>query len=267
MSLSAAELYAAVLAAPDDLDVRLAYADAVEDTDPRHARLIREQIDATRREHVRLMTLPEGSTGGGNRYFRGVGWGEDARLLAKFGVDAGLPVHVGIFCGFPEDIALSGAAFLEHGAALYERLPVRHVRLLDVDAALAGRIAASPLVDRLRGLSFRLCPIGDDGLRALAASGRLRRLRELDLYRTGITDADAFIATIPERMPALQWLDLGGNEVSVQPWGSGHGFDGGLRPLYVDYSAHGAALNERFGPFPWMRAGWAWEDGPLPGTV
>ncbi|WP_372338892.1 TIGR02996 domain-containing protein [Actinoplanes sp. RD1] len=266
MSLSAAELYAAVLAAPDDLDVRLAYADAVESSDPGHALLIREQIDASRREHVRLMTLPE-RPAPGLAYFRDSGLGDDERLLAKFGVDGELLDGFATYCGFPEAVMLSGAAFLEHGASLYERLPVRHVSLSDVDAALAGRLAVSPLVDRLSSLVLRFCPLGDDGLRALGASDRFRRLRHLDLYETGITDADAFVAALPERMPALQWLDLGGNRVSVQPWGSGFGLDGGLGPKYVDYSGHGAALNERFGPFPWMRAGWAWHGGPLWGTV
>ncbi|WP_369077249.1 TIGR02996 domain-containing protein [Symbioplanes lichenis] len=266
MSLSAAELYAAVLAAPDDLDVRLAYADAAEGSDPRHARLIREQIAATRREHVRLMTLVE-RPNSGLAYFRGPGFGDDARLLAKFGVDAEWLDGAVTYCGFPEAVMLSGAAFLEHGASLYERLPVRHVALSGVDAALATRLAGSPLVDRLSSLALRLCPLGNDGLRALGASDRFRRLRHLDLYQAGITDADAFVAALPERMPALQWLNLDGNDVSVQPWPSGFGHDGGIHPLYVDYPGHGAALNERFGPFAWMRGGWAWQGGPFWGTV
>jgi uncharacterized protein (TIGR02996 family) len=37
---TAAELYDAILADPDNVDLRLQYADAVSDTDPDHAELI-----------------------------------------------------------------------------------------------------------------------------------------------------------------------------------------------------------------------------------
>ena len=40
-----AELYAAILADPDDVNLRLAYADAVADTDPEHAELIRLDVE------------------------------------------------------------------------------------------------------------------------------------------------------------------------------------------------------------------------------
>ncbi len=45
---TAAELYAAILADPDNLELRLQYADAVADTDPEHAELIRLQLEKER---------------------------------------------------------------------------------------------------------------------------------------------------------------------------------------------------------------------------
>ncbi|MET8148609.1 TIGR02996 domain-containing protein [Actinoplanes sp. NPDC049668] len=253
-----ADLYAAILAAPNDLDLRLAYADAIEATDPDHAELIRVQIDFTRREHIRVERMETGDLpeeisavyGRGYRLARRIG----DRLAAPI---AGLVRRFHFACGFPETVTLSGAAFLENGRILYERVPVRHAFLMDVDASLVATLADSPLLDQLVSISLLDCRIGSDGVRALVASEHLRGLRWLDLSNCGIGQigAEALAEAAPASLPNLQWLGFAQNTPFI-PYGEGIDAISGKEPVDTYIPEFGVRLNERYGPFPWMRPKW-----------
>jgi uncharacterized protein (TIGR02996 family) len=266
------ELYAAILADPDDMGLRLAYADAIEVTDPQHAALIRAQIEHTRRRSAgRALRVP----GPAPLVQAADEVGSRARGLAQTLHDRlGTPVadlveSWALSCGFPEVVDLTGADFLAHGDVLYARAPVRHVILSGVDADLAGVLAASPLLDRLSSLSLRDNPIGDEGVRALVSSTHLRKLRWLDLERCGIgrDGAETLAEAAARTLPDLRWLGFEHNRVRLVPYGEGQDPISGQYPVDVYVPEFGLRLNERYGPFPWMDEVWAWDSMPGFGVV
>jgi uncharacterized protein (TIGR02996 family) len=267
-----ADLYAAILADPDDMGLRLAYADAVAATDPAHADLIRTQIEDIRRRHAGLAQRHPGWHPA--RHVPDEVAGRAARLAHTLHDRLGAPVaglvkRWRLAAGFAEVIVLSGADFLAHGDVLYGRAPVRHVVLSGVDAGLAARIAATPLLERLSSLALSNNPIGDEGVRALVSSPHLGRLRWLALGRCDIgpDGAEALAEAAGRRLPELRWLDFAENRVRLVPYGEGHDAASGEQPLEVRTPDFGRRLNERYGPFPWMDEIWAWTGMPAFGVV
>ncbi len=267
-----ADLYAAILADPADMGLRLSYADAVEATDPQHADLIRTQIEYTRRRSAELELRSPGPrpvAQARDEVGSRARWLEDV-LHDRLGAPvADLVERASLRCGFPELVTLPGADFLAHGDVLYARAPIRHVILSGVDAELAGALAASPLLDRLSSLSLGDNPIGDEGVRALVSSTHLSKLRWLNLERCGIgrDGAEALAEAAARTLPDLRWLGFQRNRVHLVPYGEGQDPISGQYPVDVYVPEFGVRLNERFGPFPWMDEAWAWSDMPDFGVV
>lgn len=251
----ASDLYAAILADPDDMTLRLRYADTVNATDPDHAELIRLQIEYDR-TNLTDHRLPDPE----------IGRMERLRLRLTPLLGAPLAPLVGAWevrRGFAELIELPGADFLRHGPEIYRRAPVRHALLTDVDTALVPALAASPLLARLSSLSLSHNPIGDDGIRALLGSPYLTKIRWLGLMNCDIgpVGVDAFASAVPHVMPNLRFLRFGRNRADLVPYGMGSDAVSGQDPIEVHVPGIADRIAAEHGPLPWLDPAWAWRGG------
>ncbi|ASW58068.1 hypothetical protein CIK06_27615 [Plantactinospora sp. KBS50] len=234
--MTADDLFAAILANPEDLDLRLRYADAIQATDPDHAELIRAAISGS---DINDRTLRRRLAGN--------------RRLASRPVD-GLVDSFVVRNGFVESVTMSGTGLLDHGDLVWQRAPVRHLKLTDI-GDLLPRIVASPLLDRLTALDLSGNPIGDAGVRVLADGRHLRRLRWLRLNSCEIGAAGAETLAATRNLPALRYVGLDDNRVPITPYGSGQDITGG--PLWVERPPLADDLDARYGPLPWLSSEWA----------
>ncbi|MEV4715269.1 hypothetical protein [Micromonospora sp. NPDC049374] len=231
-----ADLYAAILADPDDLDLRRRYADAIEATDPERAELIRldvagadgsrEMLFLHRRIHPRLAAPV-------------------AHLLVDWRIRNGLV----------ESVTMTARTFIDRGEEVWANHPVRHLVLVEA-AGLTAEVAQVACLNRLVALDLRGNPIGDDGLAALVDSPHLGRLRWLGLARCGIGPAGAEALAASRNLPGLRFVDFRRNPVEVTAQGHGQGIDG--RPTEVELPPLGRELVARYGPLPWLDVQWGW---------
>jgi len=239
---TAAELYAAILADPDNLDLRLQYADAVTDTDPDHAELIRLQIEKERLGRQARRLPPDLS-----RHQRRLALSIGPRIARDV---APLVTSWQLRRGFPELVKMTAESFLRTGAEVYRRAPVRHLILTEVVGHLDA-LVESPLLGRLSSLDLTRNPIGDNGVERLIQSPHLGHLRLLSLSgtETGKRGAEALAAA--QTLPNLQYLHFIGNAVKITPESRGQDVMTG-EILDVDYPAFGRQLVELYGPKPWL---------------
>src|SRR3954466_9886952 len=161
-------LHAAVIAAPDDEDARLAYAQAVAATDPERAELIRLQIDLTGWRRARI--APPEMTAADQRVQvllerHGHRWSADVAPL----VDG-----VAFFRGFVEQVQLDASRFLSTAPRLYQTAPILHLDLTGVKP-VAEELFASPLLDRIHTLELMRNELGDAEAQLIATSPHLRQ--------------------------------------------------------------------------------------------
>src|SRR6185437_5557887 len=138
-----------IIRSPDDLDLRLAYADAVESADPERAELIRIQVGTART--------------------RGAHWPADRRAVTEaesYGREQGLVNRRGrewaasiadlasswhFLRGFPEEIGIDAADFLVRAPELYRRAPVLHLNLRGV-LPVIEQFFGSPYLSQIRSM-------------------------------------------------------------------------------------------------------------------
>jgi uncharacterized protein (TIGR02996 family) len=111
--------------------------------------------------------------------------------------------------GFAEALSLSGRAFISISDGLFRTAPVRDVRLVAVQPFMT-ELARTANLTKLDRLDLRGNCIGAAGVKALAASPYLGRLRALDLSHNGLSCDD--IRPLLD-MPSLVTLDLTGNPI------------------------------------------------------
>jgi uncharacterized protein (TIGR02996 family) len=199
-----------ILSQPDDLTPRLVYADWLDEHgQSERAEFIRVQIELTQvEEHSsrwRQLSAREYKLIKAHKK----AWGEPFRGLAP---------HYRFYRGFVEQVSMYAGSFVKKGARLFELAPVRTAHLslssgsgvfpvADLSASpLLARLAsldlsgnydlrdpgvvtlsACPHLTRLRALNLERCPIGREGLQALAASPHLGVLEELNLGVNALT--------------------------------------------------------------------------------
>jgi uncharacterized protein (TIGR02996 family) len=230
---------AAVLAAPDDEDARLAYSDAVAATDVARAELIKLQIVLSRwrRNRENPPTRPQASA-------------RQAELLDKHAARwaASIAPHVkgwSFLRGFVEVVRLDAARFLETAPLLYRTAPILH---LDLEAVkpVAAELFASPHLARIQSLELRQNELGDAEAKLLAASPHLDALKWLGLSNNAIGEAGLEALAATKNLPALGYLDFRWNGA------------GDPTPQDADeYSADSpaaTALQAKFGKRPWLTA-------------
>jgi uncharacterized protein (TIGR02996 family) len=238
-----AAMHRRVTDSPRDDAPRLAYADAVEASDPERAELIRIQITDARLRAAhwpierRFSEYPDHyRREQGLIWRRGAEWAADIRPLVS-------AWHFGR--GFPEIISVDAAAFLEVAPELYRRAPVLDLNLSGV-LPVARELFASPHLARIRSLYLVREQLGDDEAIALASSPHLGALEWLNLgaNRIGSAGLDALAASAG--LPRLGYLGFSGNAVADPT------------PRHADEwdadTAEATELQARFGPRDWLSA-------------
>jgi uncharacterized protein (TIGR02996 family) len=203
-------LLQAILDDPYDDDVRLVYADWLEDHDQaERAGFIRLQIELAR--------LPKGDKRRKNMERR------EKALLAEhaqewFSPPAGWqvrqPFHVRR--GFPEVLHVEVADAIEHQDAI-ARWPIIRLRGRDLHTTSLDRVqllAESPFLARIRELDLNYTPIGFEGLRILARSPHAVNLVRLEIGNNNIGDTGASLLARTSYMPGLRELDLCHNRIT-----------------------------------------------------
>jgi uncharacterized protein (TIGR02996 family) len=206
-----AAIFQRITQAPRDDEPRRAYADAVEDSDPERAELIRIQLERARRRAERWQPERDMADGGGvmirreqgmlNR--RGAEWAADiSPLVTGWHFERGFVGNVGI----------DAARFLATAPEIYRRAPVLDLNLRGV-RPVARELFASPHLSRIRSMWLVRADLGDAEAIALAESPYLGALEWLDLgaNRIGAAGLDALAAS--ERLPRLAYVGFMGNAI------------------------------------------------------
>ncbi len=201
------DLLQAICAAPEDVAVRLVYADWLDDRgqlgDADRAEFIRVQCRLASRqplpveERRRLLDREE-------------------LLLAEWRKIwmqpfKGLFLQADFHCGFIERATLKSQTFLHQGESLLQRTPLRLIQLRDPSESI-DELANCSTLRRLWGLNLDYGKLGAARIAQLLNSPYLDRLRWLDLgnnllYRFGL---EAVLRAAP-RLPALRYLGLHDN--------------------------------------------------------
>jgi uncharacterized protein (TIGR02996 family) len=155
--------------------------------------------------------------------------------------------------GFVEGVTMTPQQFLDTGAELFTRAPIRHLRITGHAGPSMAALARSPLLARLVTLTAHGLGLGDDELLALLASPHLGGLRMLDLGGNRITVRGLDALAAAGNLPQLAYVNLAGN--SVPRHEEGYGVDamsGTIVPdsIYLDDDAR--ALEQRHGRRAWF---------------
>jgi uncharacterized protein (TIGR02996 family) len=124
---------------------------------------------------------------------------------------AGLVEAVDFRRGIPDSASVDAVTFLERGDELFRRLRVRRLGLRDA-AAVLPKLAASPLLARVRELDLCNCDLGPRGVEVLAKSPHLQSLEAIDLGFNRLDDAAAEALARCTGLPNLTHLALNDND-------------------------------------------------------
>lgn len=152
----------AVLDHPDDDAARLAYAEWIGTSDPARADLIRRQL--------------KGDAAGSLLQEHGPRWSEE---FAPWGAR-----DIVYRRGFAEAMSLTGRSLISLGATLFDRTPLREVRLIAVNFLIA-ELSDCEHLGKLEVLNLRGNQIGDEDGERLMRSPWLVGLKQLILEGNG----------------------------------------------------------------------------------
>jgi len=249
----------AIRDAPDDDELRLVFADWLEEHDDPHGELMRLEValarldggdDRRQRLEARSRKL--------RREHRDRLIGPWVRRLYDWGYPRGLlsvAAHVSGFFPLGPEVAhllpwierlkLAGVNRSD-GQALARLWQLPHLTALDLRHNHLGPEAASVLVElpnlvHLRRLCLWGNALGDAGAATLLRSSRLERLTALDLSRNGLTAETARHIARAEHLSCLESLDLRGSALGAagvaQLASAAH--LGSLRQLYLGHCVLG----------------------------
>jgi uncharacterized protein (TIGR02996 family) len=235
-------LHRAILADPNDMAVRLVYADCLGDQD--------DFTDHDRAEFIRveqeLTSLDEASPRRDDLERR------RGELMEQHGETwFGELRHLGCtldetHLGFAEAVTISTALFLKNGEAIFQHSPVRRVLLIDEDRRHISALCSCPYLQHVRRAAF-----GDEryyhaityaGARKLAASPYVCNLEEIDLFESKISRAGMIALASSPHLKKLKRLEVPenaiGNEGAFAIANAGHwtGLEGlHLRNCGINY--------------------------------
>lgn len=202
-----AALLEAIKADPDDDQIRLVYADWLEERGNPRAEFIRIQCELAGKP-VDLSRLPLVQ--------------RERELLVEHGNawKAALPCGIRnepFTRGFVERAAMPAEAFLERVDQLFAATPLRHVALRTFSRPYQmEKLAGCSHLARLAILDLDHCLLDDGDVAVLAASPHLAQLKTLSLSYNQITDAGAIALALSSRLSGLTFLDLSHNEIGEQ---------------------------------------------------
>lgn len=235
-------LLANIIAQPDLDAPRLAYAAAIKAHDPHRSRFIELQLQAA----------GQGKPSPEFKYA--------ARdLLEQYGRDWGanlVPPCTSVYFhrGLVAHVAMTMADFLMHGDHLVEQAPIQHLNIgWSPDQTASGtrlveQFFASPLLARMRSLSLDLCRLRDEDMACLAASPNLAQLEWLKLTRNDIGEPGVRALASSAGLPKLRYVGFFGNPVDPT---EELFFEQGI-VIDRELPALGMQIESEFGPKPWL---------------
>jgi uncharacterized protein (TIGR02996 family) len=113
--------------------------------------------------------------------------------------------------GVIDAVSVDAGQFLDAGAAIFDRAPVRRVRFVNVGDRLT-KLVQSPLLELVRELDLSVNPLGNGGPNLLARSRHLVRLDALDLGFTELGDKGLQKLAGSPVFAGLRSLHINGNE-------------------------------------------------------
>ena len=247
------ECMLAILASPEDDQLRRELATIVRTTDPAWAELIELEIDVAehrRRRQRRDMTRDEELLLRQNQH-------RLSRNLDFYLGEEPSQQQVEFERGLPYRCTMNPYMFLEQGEYIMTRVaPLRAIEFYsDPEGAPfpAKELAASPLLARLDEIRFGYRALGEGDLEILVASPNLERVRCWWLYNNPVSAAvwEALAANPLTRKTLRVRSDY---EVPSDggPLGEAYGIFDLRPPRYFEMSAEGAELERRFGYQPWL---------------
>lgn len=234
------ELYAAVLADPDNDDRRRALAAFYDRRQDRRGELIRIQLESAAKEaHGEL----DGALLRRQRMLinaHGREWAAPlANLVPEFKFHRGLIGQVTL----PLD------RFLDVAPALFALAPIQHVDLTAPRTRLA-ELLGSPHLDRLTSLGLEGQGLDDADAQTIAGAERLDKLRWLSLANNGIGRPGIEALAASPVLAHLDVLDLSNNPCDPVPRPAGWKLDG--RVTAIERPALADELEARYGKRPWL---------------
>lgn len=238
-SLHHGRLIDQIVAAPDDMEPRRAYADSVRGVEPDRAALIDRQLAA--RDACRAGTAPNE---------RDVAAARD--LVRRFGDRWCGPIASAVdkyayWGGFVEEVRVTVDKLAEAAVVLRGFAPVRMLTVTKLRGRMA-ELLAEPLLAQLVALDIGENGLVDADLVALAACPALGKLAVLRV--AGNVDVDYPGLRALAALPGLRFVDADDTRVPLrirtQDW------DGGAAE--VNYTAAQGTLEAELGPRPWLEA-------------
>lgn len=230
------DLLASVLAAPDRDAPRLAFAAALRPRDEPRSRFIELQLRAAASEGG---SSPELTYAAADLLeAHGDAWAADLCPPCR-------AVHYRR--GFVEHVALSMADFLAHGARLLAAAPIWHLDL-DWSPGMAQALFASPLLDTIRSMNLDRCRLDDEAMDWLAASPHLGNLQWLELMRNAVGMRGVRALAASDGLPRLRYVGFFGNPADPTEelfYDQGIVIDRALPP-------QGDFIEAEFGRVPWL---------------
>lgn len=205
------ELLPAVLANPDDDLPRLVYADALEEAgDVARAEFIRAQIALANRPGRIDLVAREAALWA----IHGPEWLAPLRRKGE-GLES-RTTHGHFVKGFVEIVWMPAAWFLLRAHRLFDRTPVRELRVLRASPDEFRELFQSPYVGRLRTLDLSDRRIGDRGLDRIRRAKPLDGVRRLRLRACNLSDRGAVRFAETASVRSLEELDVSLNDLSPE---------------------------------------------------
>jgi uncharacterized protein (TIGR02996 family) len=192
----------AILARYHDDGLRIIYADFLDDAgEPERAEFVRLQVALARMTEDNPRRAELANREQDLRRLHAAEW---SRHLSDLVADCDFRR------GVLDSVVLDAAHFLVVGEELFERVPLRRVRLRKCGAVL-DRLIQSPLLARIRELDLCDNDLGNSGVKQLTASPHFKALDSLDLALNGIDDAGVKALARASSLPGMTSLSLSVN--------------------------------------------------------
>jgi uncharacterized protein (TIGR02996 family) len=221
-------LFQEILAHPADQELRLVFADWLD-----------EQADP-RGELVRLQCQLENMERSDPGYSRlRAKAGKLERQHGAFGsLKAVTVAKTGLRCGFVEWVELTPSRWIKHAAEIVQTTPLRYLRLKGKSARFL-KIAEMPELAQLTSLELRQPKIDDAGLEAIVKSPHLAKLETLGIHGTECRSVCRVLAKSPllSQLTELQISDDTITQSDVQLIGE---HSRKLRSLEIAYAENSA---------------------------
>jgi uncharacterized protein (TIGR02996 family) len=234
------ELYAAIVAEPNDPTPRRELAAYYDRKGDPHGELIRLQLELADKEargeldgklirRERDLLKAHGSA-----------W---AAPLAD--LIAGYKFHRGLI----GEVTLPLDRFLDVAPTLFAAAPIQHVNLTRPRTRLAELLRSSHIA-HLSSLALANLELGDDDAKAIARADALRALHYLSLAHNKIGEAGVEALAASPFLAQLDVLDLTNNPCNPVPRPAAHDLDG--KVTAIERPAFANVLVSRYGARPWL---------------